>query len=834
MNSHLSPSPGTMSISNWALQKNILFVALGLMAALCMGGSAVSDLKTSELDLRPEQAPYSVEQVMGLRNSPDGPSAEHILMCDIDGDGVRELVEGSYQKFVSSDSEDARIKPRWEIHLPENQILSNHFSYLGTSADLNGDRIEEIYFTTMDVDRMGWNFCVLDPASESLVLNTPLPLGEDRRPPKFWDGFYQADGVLQDADGQGNPGIVLMSWVKYDATGRGITVVDPRTGQIIWRYVCGAQPATQKVLVTDLDGDGRREIIFATSAPNNWGGRIINGTTDDRCYLIVLSNRGEELFKTVLGGERFVGQVLASDLDHDGIQEIITATKNGNNGRTNELSIWDWSSRKEISKARVSCGFDGLVVLPGSTSGVNYIFTGTDDGTFQRYVFDGQTLRRDIQVVSSQSGCNLLGAVDILPEPGAEIIAQVGSGDPLLVMDRELHPLAVFSHENTLPKANPQVWKMADGSSALVLANEQAFWVLKFHEKPFDLAGLLLRVGLVLLGLLLLAGAYAFGRMTGGGQGESSEPHRSRVLLGGTDLDALIRLQQEMEDANHSVVGQAKGLQRLVWLLDAAVLDPELSPDLERRVQQVLEDYQVEVGPRLFRSLALARQASFEPELVSDLDQTLTEVSRQVTRLAGQPLDIAMIKANNKDLRAQWGKIKEGFLALRGSINTYFTTDPVRLIQGMLLVREGDFQREKVTAQLQVADGAPGVRSCRVDNGDLRFVLDNLLDNALRAMKEGAGHRLDVNISREGTEVRIQIRDTGHGIAPEQQEAIFSSRFSSRAGGGRGLHRSREILDRWGAELLLEKSEPGQGTTFIVKLLAADVKKSLRTREARG
>jgi len=376
-------------------------------------------------------------------------------------------------------------------------------------------------------------------------------------------------------------------------------------------------------------------------------------------------------------------------------------------------------------------------------------------------------------------------------------------------------------------------WNLSDGRTVLVMSNSRAYWIFDLEKKPFDWAGNLVAFGIPLLGVLTLAFTFYFGMMMGRKK-KKGTPGNGADTIPGADFDVLFRLQQELEDAYHSVVGRTKGIERLVWLLDAYITDQGVNEDLEQRIRQVMVDFQEEVKPRLFRLLHLAEQASFETGTVADVNQALFTLSGRVDELMEKDLSLELVRSMRADLNSDWKCIKEGFFLLRSVSNKYFTTDPVRLIQGMLLVREGDYQRDNIHTAINIAENAPGLMSCRIDNGDLRFVMDNLLDNALRAMKDSPIRKLTVDISRTGKEVRLQIVDTGRGIDTAQQKEIFSSRFSSRRGGGRGLHRSREILARWGSEILMTESQSGKGTTFVVKLLAAAEEAGQKTMEAQG
>jgi two-component system, NtrC family, sensor kinase len=108
-------------------------------------------------------------------------------------------------------------------------------------------------------------------------------------------------------------------------------------------------------------------------------------------------------------------------------------------------------------------------------------------------------------------------------------------------------------------------------------------------------------------------------------------------------------------------------------------------------------------------------------------------------------------------------------------------------------------------------------------SGRLEQLFLNLLLNAAQAIEEGnpAEHciRTSLRVGAEG-EVRVQIADTGCGIAPEIRGRIFEPFFTTRPVGrgmGLGLSVCHGVVRGLGGEIGFE-SEVGRGTTFTVSL----------------
>jgi PAS domain S-box-containing protein len=110
----------------------------------------------------------------------------------------------------------------------------------------------------------------------------------------------------------------------------------------------------------------------------------------------------------------------------------------------------------------------------------------------------------------------------------------------------------------------------------------------------------------------------------------------------------------------------------------------------------------------------------------------------------------------------------------------------------------------------------------RGDAERMRQILLNLVSNAIKFT--AAGGRVVLSCDADERWVHLRVRDTGVGIAPEEQERIFDPfqqvgrRLSSPTEGvGLGLAISRDLARAMEGELSVE-STPGEGSTFTVRL----------------
>ncbi len=122
------------------------------------------------------------------------------------------------------------------------------------------------------------------------------------------------------------------------------------------------------------------------------------------------------------------------------------------------------------------------------------------------------------------------------------------------------------------------------------------------------------------------------------------------------------------------------------------------------------------------------------------------------------------------------------------------------------------------------AELEPDLPSVLLPPDDLDLILANLLGNAVKYNREGGSVKL--RGYRQHQWVRLDIEDTGVGIAPENLDRVFTEFFREKRpetqeleGSGLGLAIVKRLVERAGGRVQVS-SRQGEGSTFTVLLPA--------------
>jgi len=106
----------------------------------------------------------------------------------------------------------------------------------------------------------------------------------------------------------------------------------------------------------------------------------------------------------------------------------------------------------------------------------------------------------------------------------------------------------------------------------------------------------------------------------------------------------------------------------------------------------------------------------------------------------------------------------------------------------------------------------------------LILALNNLLINALDALRERENPTLNIQWQTQNGNLLVKFRDNGSGVPEEIRGKIFEPFFTTRierGGTGIGLPMAKRIIEMYGGDIRLN-SRPGQGTTFEIRMIPAE------------
>jgi signal transduction histidine kinase len=134
-------------------------------------------------------------------------------------------------------------------------------------------------------------------------------------------------------------------------------------------------------------------------------------------------------------------------------------------------------------------------------------------------------------------------------------------------------------------------------------------------------------------------------------------------------------------------------------------------------------------------------------------------------------------------------------------------------------------RRMRVTIDSDV----PPELEIKADPSAVRAVLDNLIDNAIKACADREAGRIRINAVRQDGVVEMRVADNGNGFAPDESAKLFERFFrvghgehAKGGGSGLGLYIVHRLITLNGATVRAESEGRGKGATFTVTWPAAE------------
>ncbi|MFN7137813.1 MAG: response regulator [Limisphaerales bacterium] len=202
----------------------------------------------------------------------------------------------------------------------------------------------------------------------------------------------------------------------------------------------------------------------------------------------------------------------------------------------------------------------------------------------------------------------------------------------------------------------------------------------------------------------------------------------------------------------------------------------------------------------LSKLLADNREGNLTPEQIK-YARTIESAGNDLLALINDVLDLSKVEAGHMEVKPQLVRISS-------------------LVESLRSTFQAQAEQKGLALQVSIAPGTP--ETLFTDSQRLEQVLKNLLSNAIKFTEKGEV-ALEINRVSDGR-IAFAIRDTGIGIAENQQEVIFEpfrqadgSTNRKYGGTGLGLSISREFVRLLGGDMLLN-SVAGKGSTFTVLL----------------
>jgi two-component system, OmpR family, phosphate regulon sensor histidine kinase PhoR len=191
-----------------------------------------------------------------------------------------------------------------------------------------------------------------------------------------------------------------------------------------------------------------------------------------------------------------------------------------------------------------------------------------------------------------------------------------------------------------------------------------------------------------------------------------------------------------------------------------------------------------------------------DPEISRKFLQVINEETNRMTRLILSMLELATLGGDQKKAEMKAASIHP------------LISDAVRVLMPIA-------QQKNIAIRLEVPEDLPSVL---INEDKIKQVIINLLDNAIKFTGLLSEGEIVIEGRDENRFLRINVIDTGIGIAPEHKERIFERFYRIKEGpaaelGGTGLGLSitREIIEEHKGVITVE-SELGKGSKFSITL----------------
>jgi signal transduction histidine kinase len=264
--------------------------------------------------------------------------------------------------------------------------------------------------------------------------------------------------------------------------------------------------------------------------------------------------------------------------------------------------------------------------------------------------------------------------------------------------------------------------------------------------------------------------------------------------------------------------------------LAAATLNIAIAPLVSKDQEQIgrliiIDDVtdRAELEQRLVQADKLTSIGLLAAGVAHEVNTPLAVISTYAQMLAKQVAEDSQKSLILEKIAKQTFRASEIVNSLlnfsRTSTTSFGAVNVNKVVQETLSLLEHQLTKSGIQIQTDMDPNLPAVQG---NAGKLQQVFLNLILNARDAMTAGstAGGTIELRSWAEGSGARIEVSDTGHGIAPENLHRIYDPFFTTKAarkGTGLGLSVTYGIIQEHGGSIEVFNRRGG-GATFRVEL----------------
>jgi signal transduction histidine kinase len=698
--------------------------------------------------------------------------------------------------------------------------------------------------------------------------------GIDNVSPEGWDGYYSFD-IAQDINRDYRPELVFSVNAGWDKYPREMFAYDLFNRKKIWSYT--SANTLHLIDTVDVDGDNNPEFILGGKGPGN--DAVKGPETDDRVRLFIVDSDGNEVWKYSFGkGSRDIDAAYYHN--NPGSKKLLYCSvsyiyrENIEKDKTREVELYLIDIQNKIVEKKH--GYDGsrgyILFYDSPDPAKTRLFVSTADGTIGLYNKDLKLLREH----KTLSSISCTGVLDIDTDGYGEYLVMTNTPEVNIYNDllestayykegcfssREpANLLAIIDHNhpeylclngiNEVGKKVYRLFKVPD-LRPLKWYDYYRWWIMR-NRLPIIMFTVVFSITMFLVYFIFryYRSVLLNNRLqneTNMGilhvkKGNLAGYNKTSARIMGLDLSSFKRRpfsRLANQDSSSSLNEYVEGIKDTGDVRKSCLKVRIDNKDKELEVFSIVRKSRRDIPIEYLLVLAENRldqqewftlASGIAHDIKNPCGLAYTQLANLISKIdSGLKLDQTSVSTNIKGTISNINRAIDRIDKFSDTVKQ-IELSPKRVEIDKFLKRYALLRKPSLPKKIML-NYESNVQQpvAMLDEDGMLSVLDNLLDNAVKAM--GAKDTGSINITynscavsltRESEEiltdcVNIRFGDTGCGIKKEDIIKIFDLGFSTRQGLGLGLYKSLKIIESHGGKIEVE-SFKGEGTTFNIYL----------------